>query len=118
MKATKTASIALLALLSGCAVQQRRIDDTNLRLAAKLRSAKTIMEISALLQTGPTSCVPAGEDKQVCTWNRGSSETWHLASGGIVAPISIGWTIVVICEMPKDGSPRAEESCVAKYSEL
>lgn len=106
------ATLAIV-LVSGCAsVEARRLNDAAAKLTAAVKPARTVKDLSMALGRGPTSCVPSSPTVQLCTWTIDTRQSPMAVYGaGVAMPVSTGHVWRVICEMPADGSPRADETC-------
>jgi hypothetical protein len=79
--------------------------------------ARTMGEITKLFGSAPDACHSSSTEMQICTWTLGRERmeiVW-----GINVPRArarrVGWEATAVCELPKDGSPRASDSCQLAY---
>jgi len=78
-----------------------------------LDGARTLVELSRLLGTAPSVCHDTGGGLQLCTWRLNAHTRGH---GTVAASIRVDLSkkVRLRCNVPVDGSERAEGSCAAQ----
>jgi len=75
-----------------------------------LSSAQTKGEISDFVGVGAFPCIPSSKGMTLCEWRLSNrAEGWRP----IAEVIATSRRVVLLCESPEDGSPRASDSCSA-----
>jgi hypothetical protein len=95
------------------AARKRAIEELGEQASAELAGARTLLELSRLLGAAPSSCYEVDDETQRCTWRLTAHERGH---GTVAASIGadLSKKVRLRCELPRDGSARAEGSCTGQ----
>lgn len=75
-----------------------------------LESSATKQELSEFAERSPERCVYSAPELELCTWKvEKGARGWSL----LARPLLAGGDLNLVCELPIDGSPRADDSCEA-----
>jgi hypothetical protein len=101
LRATLVSGAALLLLLLGCA-------GSGPATQADLDASATKVELSEFAGREPERCVFSAPSLELCSWRLGETDRgWAV----LAQPLGARNDLNLVCEIPIDGSPRAQGSC-------
>jgi hypothetical protein len=102
--------LTLLGPMLHCAKQELPLSAMQINVDRLLTNSRTQNSISRFVGHGPSRCVKSSTSMIVCAWSVSHrAPGWQLLAAGIETAKSL----VLLCELPIDGSERATGSCSA-----
>lgn len=104
--------LSLLVPPAGAAGEIRGSQDRYVRhqVSALVAEARTRDALESLTEIEPFACVDITSTSELCQWNLGKRQAiWKP----LARALETRHTVALVCELPKDGTQRSENSCQA-----